>query len=110
LRLLRLQAVQIIGGLLRMAGGGEDRALVVFQDFEPGRDIGGVVVAGFRRDAKIGAKAVPISATSSPMRPGQIELGGCRPEEAAQALGVCDGGRLVLLQFVRVAGLRVLSV
>jgi hypothetical protein len=55
LRLLRLQAVQIIGGLLRMAGGGEDRPLVVFEDFQPGRDIGGVVVAGFRRDAKIGA-------------------------------------------------------
>jgi hypothetical protein len=52
----RLQAVQIIGGLLRVAGGGEDRPLVVFQDFEPGRDIGGVVVAGLRRDAKIGAE------------------------------------------------------
>jgi len=51
-----LQRVKIIGGLLRMAGGGEDRPLVVFQDFQPGRDIGGVVVAGFRRDAKIGAK------------------------------------------------------
>ena len=42
-------------GLLRMAGGGEDRPLVVFQDFQPGRYIGGVVVAGLRRDAKIGA-------------------------------------------------------
>jgi hypothetical protein len=55
LRLLRLQAVQIIGGLLRVAGGGEDRPLVVLQDFQPGRDIGGVVVAGFRRNAKISA-------------------------------------------------------
>jgi len=52
---LRLQPMQIVGDLLRMAGGGEDRALVVLQDFQPGRDIGGVVVAGFRRDAKIGA-------------------------------------------------------
>ena len=45
-----------------------------------------------------------------PARPGQIELGGCRPEEAPQAIGVGGGGRLVLLQFVRVAVQRVLSV
>ena len=32
---LRLQAVEIIGGFLRMAGGGEDRALVVLQDLQP---------------------------------------------------------------------------
>jgi hypothetical protein len=32
---LRLQSVQIIGGLLRVAGGGEDRPLVVFQDGRP---------------------------------------------------------------------------
>jgi hypothetical protein len=31
---------------------------------------------------------------------GQIELGGCRPEEAEQGIGVGGGGRLVLLQFV----------
>jgi predicted GNAT superfamily acetyltransferase len=48
--------MQIIGGLLRMAGGGEDRPLIVLQDLQPRRDIGGVVVAGFRRDAKIGAE------------------------------------------------------
>ncbi len=52
---LRLQPMQIIGGLLRVAGGGEDRALIVLEDLQPRRDIGGVVVAGFRRDAKIGA-------------------------------------------------------
>jgi hypothetical protein len=56
LRLPRLQAVEIIGGLLRMAGGGEDRPLVVLQDFELGRDIGGVVVARLRRDPKIGTQ------------------------------------------------------
>jgi hypothetical protein len=50
-----LQLVQIIGGLLRVAGGGEGCALVVLQDFQPLGDIGGVVVAGFRRDARIGA-------------------------------------------------------
>ena len=48
--------MQIIGGLLRMAGGGEDRPRIVLQDLQPRRDIGGVVVAGFRRDAKIGAE------------------------------------------------------
>jgi hypothetical protein len=47
--------MQIIGGLLRMAGGGEDRALLVFQYLQPWRDRGGMVIAGFRRDAKIGA-------------------------------------------------------
>jgi len=31
----RLQPVEIIGALLRMAGGGEDRPLVVIQDFQP---------------------------------------------------------------------------
>ena len=51
-----VQPMQIIGGLLRVAGGGENRPLVVLQDLQPRRDIGGVVVAGFRRDAKIGAE------------------------------------------------------
>jgi hypothetical protein len=105
-----LQAVEIIGGLLRVAGGVEDRPLVVFQDFEPGRDIGGVVVAGFRRDAKdrrikklrrFPRRAPPWR--NPPARPGQIELDGCRPEEAEQGIGVGAGGRLVLLQFVEVA-------
>jgi len=31
---VRLQPVQEVGGLLRVAGGGEDRPLVVFQDFQ----------------------------------------------------------------------------
>ena len=39
-----------------MAGGGKDRPLVAFHDFQPTLNIGGVVVAGFRRDAKIGAE------------------------------------------------------
>jgi hypothetical protein len=29
-----LQPVEEVGGLLRVAGGGEDRPLVVFQDFQ----------------------------------------------------------------------------
>jgi hypothetical protein len=48
--------VQIISGLLRVPGGGEDRPLVVFEDFQPTLNIGGVIGAGLRRDAKIGAK------------------------------------------------------
>jgi hypothetical protein len=52
---MRLQPVEEVGGLLRVAGGGEDRPLVVFYDFQPTLNIGGVVVAGFRRNAKIGA-------------------------------------------------------
>ena len=47
--------VEIIGGLLRVAGGDEDRALIVLEDLQPRRDVGGMIVAGFRRDAKIGA-------------------------------------------------------
>ena len=31
------------GGLLRMAGGGEDRAIVVLQDLQPVGDVAGVV-------------------------------------------------------------------
>jgi hypothetical protein len=33
--MFRLQGAQIIGGLLGMARGGKDRALVVFEGFEP---------------------------------------------------------------------------
>jgi len=32
---LRLQPMQEVGGLLRVAGDGEDCPLVVFQDFQP---------------------------------------------------------------------------
>jgi hypothetical protein len=38
------------------------------------------------------------------MRPGQIELGGCRPEEAPLAGDIGGDEFLVFLQFVRVAG------
>jgi hypothetical protein len=56
LLLAGLQAVQIIGGALRMRGRGEDQALVVAQGFQPMADIGGVILANFRRDPEIGAK------------------------------------------------------
>ena len=41
----RLQGMQIIGGALRMRGGGEDQTLVVLQGLQPRRDIGGVIFA-----------------------------------------------------------------
>jgi hypothetical protein len=53
--LLRLQVVQIIGGALRMGGGAEDRPLVVLQHRDPRLDVGGVILADFRRDVEIGA-------------------------------------------------------
>jgi hypothetical protein len=52
---LRLQAVQIIRGALRMGGGAEDRPPVVLQHGYPRGDIGGVILADFRRDIEIGA-------------------------------------------------------
>jgi hypothetical protein len=51
-----LQAVQIIRGALRMGGGAEDRPLVAFQYRYPRRNIGGMILADFRRQAEIGAK------------------------------------------------------
>lgn len=42
----RLLAVQEIGGALRMGGCAEDGPLVVFQNREPVRDIGSVILAG----------------------------------------------------------------
>jgi hypothetical protein len=54
--LSRLQAVQIIGGALRMGGGGKDKPLVVLQCFQPVPDIGGVILANFGGDFQIGAE------------------------------------------------------
>ena len=56
LLLLRLQAVEKIGGALRVCGCAENRAFVFLQHLEPVPEIGGVVVPDFRRDAKIGAQ------------------------------------------------------
>jgi len=53
---LLLQAVQIIGCTLRMSGGAENRAFVLFQDLEPALNIGGMLFAGLRRKFKIGTK------------------------------------------------------
>jgi hypothetical protein len=65
--LLRLQPVEVIGGALRMAGGREDRAAVMLEDFEPGGDVRSVFLARLKSDFEIGAqeRAEPSSATSS---------------------------------------------
>jgi hypothetical protein len=43
-----LVAVEMVDGALRVAGGSENRSLVVLQDLEPGCAISGVVFAGLR--------------------------------------------------------------
>jgi hypothetical protein len=53
--LLRLQAAQVIRGALRVGGGAENGALVLFQHLQPVAELGGVVVADFRRDAEVRA-------------------------------------------------------
>jgi hypothetical protein len=56
LGLLRLQAVQIIRGALRVSGGSEYRPLVVLQHHDPRRNVGGMILADFRRQVEVGAK------------------------------------------------------
>jgi len=53
---LRAEFVDEIRGALRVGGGGEDGAGVVLEDFEPVRDIGGVILAGFERQFQVGAQ------------------------------------------------------
>jgi len=48
--------MEIIDGALRVGGRGEDRALVVVQDFRPGSDIGGVVLAVLKVQPEISAQ------------------------------------------------------
>ena len=47
--------MQVIGGALRMRGGGEDGASVVLQNFKPICDVGGVVLARLLVQFEIGA-------------------------------------------------------
>ena len=53
---LRLELVQEIDGALGMGGGGEDRAALVLQNFQPRGEVGGVVVADLRGEFEIGAQ------------------------------------------------------
>ena len=53
---LRLQALEKIRGFLRVAGGGEDRAGIVFQDGEPALQVSRMILADFRSNAKIATK------------------------------------------------------
>ena len=51
-----MQGEQVVAGLLRLAGGRENRLLVGLQHLEPVIEIGGVVVADFGRDAQLRAQ------------------------------------------------------
>jgi len=53
---LRLQTVEKIRRPLRVRGGAEDRPVVLFEDGEPIADVGGMILADFRGDAKGCAK------------------------------------------------------
>src|SRR6266705_5407928 len=53
---LRAEFVDEIRGALRVRGGGENRAVVVLQNFQPIRDVGGVIFAGFERQFEVGAQ------------------------------------------------------
>ena len=48
--------MQEIGGASRVGGGAENRALVFLRHLKPVPEVGGMVVAYLRRDAKIGAQ------------------------------------------------------
>lgn len=44
-----------VGGALGVGRGGEDRALVAFQDLEPAGDVGGVILADVGSELELGA-------------------------------------------------------
>jgi hypothetical protein len=48
--------VEVIGGALGMCGSRENGAIIVLEDFEPIRNIGGVVFARLLMQFKIGAQ------------------------------------------------------
>jgi hypothetical protein len=43
-----------VGGLLRLAGGGEDRAWIGLEDRQPGPNVGRVLASRPMRDAEVG--------------------------------------------------------
>ena len=53
---MRTEPVDEIGCSLRVRGGGENSAAVALKDFQPVCDIGGVVIAGLKRQFKIGTE------------------------------------------------------
>jgi hypothetical protein len=48
--------VQEIHGALRVGGGGEDRPLVLTEDFEPAFDVGGVILANLGGQFEVGGE------------------------------------------------------
>jgi hypothetical protein len=52
---LRLKALEEIRGFLGVAGGGEDRAGIVFQDGEPALQVSRMILADFRSNSEVAA-------------------------------------------------------
>lgn len=46
----------MIDGLLRVGGGGDDEPLVVLQDLQPARDVGGVILARLEGQTEVRAE------------------------------------------------------
>ena len=55
-RLARLQAVQVVGGALRVTGGGEHEALVVPKHLQPRGNVSCVIRAHLGGNAKVGTE------------------------------------------------------
>ena len=51
-----MQTPEIVRGTLRVGGRGKYRALILFEDVKPIRQIRGVVVPDFGRDTKLGTE------------------------------------------------------
>ena len=54
--MLRLKAVQVVNGALRVGSGLENSAVIILENLEPCGDVGCVVFLDFRRDFEVGAK------------------------------------------------------
>ncbi len=55
-RLRHAEFMDEIRGALRVRGGRENRPAVTLHDFQPVRKVGGMILAGLKRQFKIGAK------------------------------------------------------
>ena len=55
-RLRGAEFVDEVGGALRVRGGGKDRATVTLHDLQPMPNVGGMILAGLKRQFKIGTK------------------------------------------------------
>ena len=55
-RIRHAEFMDEIRGALRVRGGRENRAAVILHDFQPVRKVGGMILAGLKREFKIGTK------------------------------------------------------